>query len=69
MLVLTATGEPHPRFSDIWTGATRWPDVDRGDALARQRFGAAHNGKTRPVFEIGRLNRLVLRLGQNRGLT
>ena len=68
MLVLTATGEPHPRFSDIWTRATRWPDVDR-DALARQRFGAAHNGKTRPVFEIGRLNRLVLRLGQNRGLT
>ena len=65
MLVLTATGEPHPRFSDIWTKATRWPDVDR-DALARQRFGAAHNGKTRPVFEIGHLGRLVVRVGSRR---
>ena len=70
LLVLTATGEPHPRFIDIWNRATRWPDVDRGDALARhlarQRFGAAHNGKTRPVFEIGHLGRLMVRVGSRR---
>ena len=65
MLVLTATGEPHPRFSDIWNGATRWPDVDR-DALARQRFGAARNRSAPPVFEIGHLNRLVVRVGSRR---
>ena len=65
LLVLTATGEPHPRFSDIWHRATRWPDVDR-DALARQRFGAARNRSAPPVFEIGHLNRLVVRVGSRR---
>ena len=68
LLVLTATGEPHPRFSDIWNGATRWPDVDRGDALARQRFGAARNRPAPPVVEIGHLNQLVVRVSPPRGV-
>ena len=29
LLVLTATGEPHARFNEIWAGAPRWPDVDK----------------------------------------
>ena len=65
LLVLTATGEPHPRFSDIWTRATRWPDVDR-DALARERFGPARNRPPSPVFEIRHLGRLVVRMGSRR---
>ena len=63
LLVLTATGEPHARFNDIWTGAARWPGVDR-DALARQRFGAAQKATPPTVIEIGHLDRLVLLLGQ-----
>ena len=34
LLVLTATGEPHARFNDIWTGAARWPGVDRTPSRA-----------------------------------
>ena len=63
LLVLTATGEPHARYNDIWAGAARWPDVDR-DTLARQRFGAAQKATPPTVIEIGHLDRLVLLLGQ-----
>ena len=66
LLVLTATGEPHARYNDIWAGAARWPHIDR-DALASQRFGAAQNATPPKVIEIGHLDRLVLRLGQGRG--
>ena len=67
LLVLTATGEPHARFNDIWAGAARWPGVDR-DALACQRFGPTRNTMSSPVIEIGHLDRLVLRLGQEHGM-
>ena len=66
LLVLTATGEPHARFNDIWAGAARWPDVDK-DALARQRFGAAQKATSSDVIKIDYLDRLVLRLGQGNG--
>ena len=67
LLVLTATGEPHARFNDIWAGAARWPDVNK-DTLVRQRFGATHNATPSNVIEIGHLGRLVLRLGLGRGI-
>ena len=67
LLVLTATGEPHARFDDIWEVAGRWPDIDR-ETLARQRFGARRNATLPDVIEIGHLDRLVLRLGQGRGV-
>ena len=66
LLVLTATGEPHDRFHDIWAGTERWADVDR-DALARQRFVATQNATPPDVVEIRHLDRLVLRLGQGHG--
>lgn len=66
LLVLTATGEPHARFNDIWAGAARWPDMDK-DALARQRFGAAQKATSSNVIRIDYLDRLVLRLGQGNG--
>ena len=66
LLVLTATGEPHARYNDIWAGAARWPDVDK-DALAPQRFGAAQKATSSDVIKIDYLDRLVLRLGQGRG--
>ena len=68
LLVLTANGQPHARFGSIWARVARWPGVDR-DALARQRFRAGQNSASLPVIEIGHLDRLVLRLGQNRGMT
>ena len=67
LLVLTASGEPHARFNDIWAGAARWPDIDR-DALALQQFGAAQKATSPDVIEIEHLDRLVLRLGQRRGV-
>lgn len=67
LLVLTATGEPHARFNDIWAGAARWPDID-SDTLAHQRFGARQNATLPGVIEIGHLDRLVLRLGHGRGV-
>ena len=66
LLVLTATGEPHARFNDIWAGAARWPDVDK-DALAHQRFVATQNATPPDVVEIRQLDRLVLRLVQRHG--
>ena len=60
LLVLTAAGEPHARFASIWSGAARWPGVDR-DTLARQRFGMAASAPGQTI-EIGRLHRLVVRL-------
>ena len=68
LLVLTTTGQPNARFNDIWTGAARWPDVDK-DALARQRFVATQNATPPDVIEIGHLDRLLLRLGQGRGIS
>ena len=67
LLVLTATGEPHARFNDIWAGAARWPDVDK-ETLASQRFGARQNATLPDVIEIGHLDRLILRLGHTRGV-
>ena len=67
LLVLTATGEPHARFNDIWAGAAHWPDLDK-EALASQRLGAAQKATPPKVIEIGYLDRLVLRLGQGRGV-
>ena len=66
LLVLTATGEPHARFNDIWAGAARWPDVEK-DALAHQRFVATQNATPADVVEIRQLDRLVLRSVQRRG--
>ena len=66
LLVLTATGQPHARFNDIWAGAARWPDLDK-DALARQRFGTAQKATSSDVIKIDYLDRLVLRLGQGNG--
>lgn len=63
LLVLTAAGEPHARFASIWSGAARWPGVDR-DALARQRFGESGDVASEGVIEIAHLDRLVLRLGR-----
>ena len=68
LLVLTATGEPHARFNGIWAGAARWPDLDK-DALARQRFGAAQKATSSDAIKIDYLDRLVLRLGQGRGIS
>ena len=65
LLLLTATGQPHSRFNDIWKGAARWPELDR-DSLARQRFGTARNQPVPPVFEIGHLNQLVVRVSPRR---
>ena len=67
LLVLTAASEPHARFGPIWSGAARWPGVDR-DALARQRFGPARNIMSSSVIEIGHLDRLILRLGPEHGM-
>ena len=67
LLVLTAAGEPHARFNDIWACAARWPDLDK-EALASQRFGPAQKATPPKVIEIGHLDRLVLRLGQRRGV-
>ena len=67
LLVLTAAGEPQARFASIWSGSARWPGVDR-DALACQRFGPTRNTMSSPVIEIGHLDRLVLRLGQEHGM-
>ena len=66
LLVLTASGEPHARFNEIWAGAPRWPDMDK-DALAHQRFGAAQKATSSDVIKIDYLDRLVLRLGQGNG--
>ena len=66
LLVLTATGDPHARFNNIWAGAARWPDMDK-DTLARQRFGAAQKATSSDVIKIDYLDRLVLRLGQGNG--
>ena len=68
LLVLTAPGEPHARFNDIWEVAGRWPDIDR-DTLASQRFGARKNTTPPNSVEIGHLDRLVLRFGQGRGIS
>ena len=67
LLVLTATGEPHARFNDIWAGAARWPDVDK-EALASQRFETRENTTPPNSVEIDHLDRLVIRLGQGRGV-
>ena len=66
LLVLTASGEPHPRFNEIWAGAARWPEVNK-EALAHQRFGAAQKATSSDVIKIDYLDRLVLRLGQGNG--
>ena len=65
ILVLTASGEHQARFSSIWNRAARWPELDQ-DSLARQRFGAARNQPAPPVFEIGHLNQLVVRVSPRR---
>ena len=64
LLVLTAAGDPGGRFRHIRDAAARWPAVDR-DVLARQRFGTASAGPRR-VFDIERLERLVIRLNTRR---
>ena len=66
LLVLTASGEPHARFNEIWAGAACWPDLDK-ETLASQRFGAAQKATSSDVIKIDYLDRLVLRLGQGRG--
>ena len=66
-LVLTAAGDPHARFASIWSGAARWPGVDR-DALARQRFGESGDVASEGAIEIHHLDRLVLRLETERPL-
>ena len=40
LLVLTAAGDVHPRFADVWGRLPRWDQMDRR-ALARQRFQPA----------------------------
>ena len=67
LLVLTTAAEPHARFASIWSGAARWPGVDR-DALARQRFGESGDVASEGVVEIAHLDRLVLRLGREYGM-
>ena len=67
LLVLTAAGEPHARFNDIWTDAARWPDLDK-EALAHQRFWARQDATLPDVIEIGHLDRLVLRLRKGHGV-
>ena len=67
LLVLTAASEPHARFGPIWDAAVPWAAVDRA-ALARQRFGPAGNAMSQTVIEIGHLDRMVLRLGQDHGI-
>ena len=67
LLVLTAASEPHARFRPIWDAAVPWAAVDRA-ALARQRFGPAGNAMSQTVIEIGHLDRMVLRLGQDHGI-
>lgn len=64
LLVLTAAGEPGGRFRQIWHAAVPWPSADR-DSLSRQRFGPAAAGPRR-VFDVERLDRLVIRLNAPR---
>lgn len=67
LLVITAAGEPRARFASIWSGAARWPGVDR-DALASQRFGESGDVASEGAIEIHHLDRLVLRLETERPL-
>ena len=64
LLVLTAGGEPYARFRHIRDSAVPWPAVDR-EALSCQRFGPAAAGPRR-VFDIERLDRLVIKLNTRR---
>ena len=53
LLVLTAAGEVHPRFKEVWDGLPRWERMDRR-TLARQRFRPpeyADNGEPAPQPE------------------
>ena len=61
LLVLTASGEPHARFSSIWGNAERWPSVDQR-SLARQQFGIAGTEPPGTVMGIDHLDRLVVSL-------
>ena len=62
LLVLTCSGQPHPRFRSIWERRDRWPDVDRA-ALARQRFGDKEDDSRHMVMEFGQLRRLAVGVG------
>ena len=67
LLVLTASGEVHPRFKEVWDGLPRWDRMDRR-TLARQRFRPpepADNGEPapQPVRVIPYLRRLDVWLG------
>ncbi len=58
--VLTTGGAPSDRFRSIWDATDRRPGMER-DSLSRQRFGPA-SAVPRRVFDIERLDRLVIRL-------
>ena len=67
LLVLTASGEVHPRFKEVWDGLPRWERMDRR-TLARQRFRPperADDGEPapQPVRVIPYLRRLDVWLG------
>ena len=67
LLVLTASGEVHPRFKDAWEGLPRWDRMDRR-SLGRQRFRPPDptNGveqSPEPVQVIPYLNRLDVWVG------
>ena len=62
LLVLTCSGQRHPRFRSIWERRDRWPDVDRA-ALARQRFGDKEDDSRHMVMEFGQLRRLAVGVG------
>ena len=68
LLILTASGQPHPRFDTLWREAPRWPDVDL-DSLSRQRFGERNINTTSPEFNISSMKRLVVRMGSPRSLS
>ena len=62
MLILTASEEPHPRFDAIWRDAPRWPDVDLR-ALSSQRFSDGSTHAPELVVNLGRMKRLIIRMG------
>ena len=72
LLVLTASGQPHGRFDNIWEGLPRWTEVDRS-GLKRQRFrseasdagrGAVATPVLPPPGVIPYLKRLHVRMGR-----
>ena len=62
LLVLTASGAPLERFTAIWEGAARWPDLDL-ETLSRQRFVMPEAAGPDCTVDIGHLKTLWVWLG------